>query len=369
MAGDPNLKGFYADCDDGQGHRRAREGPAYHRSPGRAQLYLTSFGFLDGGRDVTRQCREQTARRNFGQGRRLGYAGVRALVGHYGAHDHYATRRAHGARFRLFADWLRAEYGIRDARSIELMHVESYGEYLSGRVEAGQMAIAYAQNRLSTVNRVLELLRGDRKLRVSPAACVGRRCQVRAERPEADQAQVEAAVERLQRAGHARVACLVLLCRAFGMRLREAALADLDRLVDEAERTGEVRILEGTKGGRRSDDRLIEVGETQRHALRAALQYRPSGSRNLLRPTETWRVFLHTIAPARALLSSCGIVSFRELRAAFAVELYERLAGQPAPFEGPPQDPELDYQARCEVARQLGHGRAEVASAYIGGRR
>lgn len=314
-------------------------------------------------------CRERTARRNYGRGRRLGYAGVRALVEHYGAHDHYATRRAHSARFRLFVAWLRAEYGIRDARCIERRHVEAYGEHLHALVETGQMAVAYAQNRLSTVNRVLEILRDDRTLRVSPAACVGRRCQVRTERPEADQDRVQTAVERLRRAGHARVACLVLLCRAFGMRLREAALADLDRLVDEAERTGEVRILEGTKGGRRSDDRVIEVGETQRHALRTALQHQPSGSRNLLRPTETWVSFWHAIAPARALLSSCGIVSFRELRAAFAVELYERLAGQPAPFEGPPHDSEADYRARCEVARQLGHGRAAVASAYIGGRR
>lgn len=309
-------------------------------------------------------------RRNYGQGRRLGYAGARALVEHYGAHDHYATRRAHGARFRLFAAWLRAEYGIRDARRIERRHVEAYGVYLSRLVEAGQMAVAYAQNRLSTVNRVLGCLRGDRKLHISPAACVGRRCQVRTVRPAADPAQVEAAVERLKRAGHARAACLVLLCRAFGMRLREAALADLDRLVDEAERTGEVRILEGTKGGRRSDDRVVEVRETQRHALLTALQHHPSGSRNLLRPTETWRVFLQTIvAPARALFSGCGIVSVRELRAAFAVELYERESGQPAPFEGPPLDAEADERARWAVARQLGHGRVGIASAYIGGRR
>lgn len=319
---------------------------------------------------MTVHYRERTARRNFGKGRRLGYAGLRALADHYGAHDHYATRRAHGARFRRFAAWLRAEYGVRDARRIERQHVEAYGKHLSGLVEAEQMAIAYAQNQLSTVNRVLEILRGDRKLRVSPAACVGRRCQVRTERPAVDQDRVQTVVERLQRAGHARIACLVLLCRAFGMRLREASLADLGRLVDEAERTGKVRILEGTKGGRRSDDRIIEIGETQWHALRTALQHRPSGSRNLLRPIETWQAFLHTIvAPARALLSGCGIVSFRELRAAFAVELYERESGQPAPFEGPPQDAEADYRARCEVARQLGHGRVVIASAYIGGRR
>jgi hypothetical protein len=269
----------------------------------------------------------------------------------------------------LFADWLRAEHGIRDARRVERQHVEAYGEHLHDLVEAEQMAIAYAQNRLSTVNRVMELLRGDRKLRVSPAASVGRRCQVRKERPEADQDRVQTAVERLRRAGHARAACLVLLCREFGMRLREAALADLDRLVDEAEKTGSARILEGTKGGRRSDDRVIEVGERQWHALRTALQHRPTGSRNLLRSAETWRAFLRYIATARAMLLGCGIVSFRELRAAFAVELYERLAGQPAPFEGPPHDSEADYRARCEVARQLGHGRSEVASAYIGGRR
>lgn len=120
---------------------------------------------------MTRQCREPTARRNFGRGRRLGYAGVRALVEHYGAHDHYATRRAHGARFRVFADWLRVEYGIRDARRIERQHVEAYGEHLSRLVEAGQMAISYAQNRLSTVNRVLEILRRSRR---RSSGCNGR---------------------------------------------------------------------------------------------------------------------------------------------------------------------------------------------------
>ncbi|WP_426773792.1 integrase domain-containing protein, partial [Pseudomonas aeruginosa] len=85
-----------------------------------------------------------------------------------------------------------------------------------------------------------------------------------------------------------RVAAIILLARATGMRLREAILADLPRLSREANDLARINIQDGTKGGRAgaSAPRWIAVVEHVRCALEFARQVSPAGSRNLIAPNE-----------------------------------------------------------------------------------
>src|SRR5690606_26053210 len=106
--------------------------------------------------------------RNFGYGRQLSHAGPQALRELFGA-GRYATVKTHAERWQMFVQWCRSPAGpdINDARLIDRPLLDNYAQYLREQVGLGNLSIATAQNRLSTVNRTLEALRGDRRVRVS----------------------------------------------------------------------------------------------------------------------------------------------------------------------------------------------------------
>jgi hypothetical protein len=158
------------------------------------------------------------------------------------------------------------------------------------------------------------------------------------------------------------------------MRLREAILADLVRLKREANQFGRINIQDGTKGGRSgaSAHRWITVDDHIRDALRFAEQVSPDGSRNLLAPHESFRDFRQCVVrPARDILHTQNLKGFHELRAAYACERYEQLSHHQAPINGGrcyQLDPRLDQETRTQISYELGHGRVDIVSAYIGGR-
>ena len=146
-------------------------------------------------------------RRNFGYGKQMAWAGKHALADRYGG-GRYATCAAHTERWQRFVAFAR-EAGIRDARQVDRALVTAYGRLLADQVRQGQMTVSYAQNLLSTVNVVLEALRGDRLLRVSPAALVGQRAHVRNATPAGlERAQLERALQVLKGRDEARIAAV-----------------------------------------------------------------------------------------------------------------------------------------------------------------
>jgi len=134
---------------------------------------------------------------------------------------------AHIERWGQFAAWATEALGLRDARDIDAAVLAAYGQSLADKVRQAELSVSYAQNMLSTVNVVLEALRGDRVLRVSPAALVGRRAHVRTEPPLGlERSAVRQCGDRRRAAGHPRVAAIVELAREFGLREREASMLD-----------------------------------------------------------------------------------------------------------------------------------------------
>jgi len=316
--------------------------------------------------------------RNFGYGRQLSYAGRQALEDLF-AGGHFATVKAHSDRWQAFVRWCRSEDGpgYNDARQIDRQTLEDYVAYLRQQIQQGELCIATAQNRLSSVNRTLAALRGDQDVRIaSPSQELGQqRSIVRTCAPDGrDRQQVRRVLERLGERQHERVAAIVRLARATGMRLREAILADLPRLQREAEHLGHINIQDGTKGGRSgaAAPRWVVANVAVKAALQFARHASPTGSRNLLSSDESYAAFLQqTVLPARKILHEQGLKGFHELRAAYACERYEQLTGHTAPVNGGQGyriDRDLDQQARQQISLELGHNRIDVVSAYIGGR-
>ena len=316
--------------------------------------------------------------RNFGYGRQLSYAGPQALKDLF-AGGHFATVKAHSDRWHAFVRWCRSEDGpgYNDARQIDRQTLQDYAAYLRQQIQQGELCIATAQNRLSSVNRTLAALRGDQDVRIaSPSQALGQqRSTVRTRAPDGqDRQQVQRVLEALGEQQHDRVAAIIRLARATGMRLREAILADLPRLHREAEHFGRINIQDGTKGGRSgaSAPRWIIANEEVNAALQLAREVSPASSRNLLGRDESYVAFLQrTVLPAREILHTRGLKGFHELRAAYACERYEQLTGHAAPVNGGHCyriDRKLDQQARQQISLELGHNRIDVVSAYIGGR-
>ncbi|MDU8573648.1 integrase domain-containing protein [Pseudomonas syringae] len=316
--------------------------------------------------------------RNFGYGRQLSYAGPQALKDLFGG-GHFATVKAHSDRWQAFVRWCRSEDGpgYNDARQIDRQTLQDYATYLRQQIQQGELGIATAQNRLSSVNRTLVALRGDQDVRIaSPSQALGRhRSTLRSSAPDGqDRQQVQRVMQVLTEHHYGRVAAIALLARETGMRLREAILADLPRLQREAHRLGRINIQDGTKGGRSGAfaPRWIDITAGAKAALQLAVSVSPSGSRNILARDESYAAFLRQVVrPARDILHEYGMKGLHELRASFACERYEQLTGHAAPVNGGHCyriDRELDRQARLQISDELGHHRIDVVSAYIGGR-
>jgi hypothetical protein len=106
--------------------------------------------------------------------------------------------------------------------------------------------------------------------------------------------------------------------------------------------------------------------------LRFAEQVSPEGSHNLLAPNESYLDFLQEIVrPARGILHQHNLKGFHELSAVYACERYEQITHHSAPINSGrcyQLYRHRDQSARAQISYELGHGRIDVVSAYIGGR-
>lgn len=309
--------------------------------------------------------------RNFGYGKSLAWAGKNALKDRYGQ-GHFATQAAHTARWAKFAEFAKT-LGLKDARDLTRDTIRSYAAALAERVETSTMSVRYAQNLVSTVNVVLETMRGDRELRLSPARLVGQRVNVREIAPASlDRRGFASQVERLDAQGHERIATIAALARELGLRFREASLLDTRHAHREALGSGQIEITRGTKGGRgHGIARTVAVNRLAFETLARAVALQ-ADRENLIPEGMTfrqWRDHAYGIWGRAAAVTA--LTGFHDLRAAWACERYEALTGAPAPVVAGERRAEraLDREARIALAHELGHGRLEIVAAYIGSSR
>ena len=317
-----------------------------------------------------------TTQRNFGFGKQMDWAGHQALKDIYGR-GHFGTVASHAQRWRQFCHWARSNYGINDACAIDQSLLESYAADLAERVEDETLAVSYAQNLIVSANITLEAMRQDKTIRIeSPASYVGKRQTVRTKIPDGmDWADIDRLIVHLCQKNLHRAAVIVVLCRSFGIRLREAILANYADWQRQARERGQIDVRDGTKGGRGKEvERWVPVSERGRVALREAIQVRSRlGGQNLLRPDESFDDLVNDgeVHRARKILHEFGIKGYHELRAAWACERYEEISGTAAPVlrasTSPGQENDEQFRLLC-LARELGHDRIDVVAAYIGAR-
>jgi hypothetical protein len=309
--------------------------------------------------------------RNYGWGRNMEYAARESLNARYGG-GCYGTVAAHTHRFSQFSKWARRQ-GVRDlALNDAQALLDEYAAHIRHRVDVEELSISYAQNLLSSINITVGAMRGDRRVWISPAQQVGKRSTLRTTSPDSmDWSRVERATELMRAAGLQRAAIVVELARHLGMRAREAILADLPRLVQEAKKSRACNIQEGAKGGRTAPRWVPAVAEAGA-VLHRALKLRPFGSSNLLHAEESLRQFIDgELKRARIHLHAAGIKGFHDCRAGYACSRYRQMTGVDAPAVTghPPVDRQLDSEVREVLAQELGHYRAEVCVSYIGPKR
>jgi hypothetical protein len=293
---------------------------------------------------------------------------LRAYYGH-----RYATFRAHKNRWIVFSNFLR-ENGIRDTREVNKETIRSFAGKLKEKIMIGSMKQSYAVNLLSTVNVIMQLLREDSVMTVSPKELIGTRTRVRTVAPKGmDLDAVRAATDQMRKNGHVREALIILLAREFSMRKKECCLLHIKKALDEAKATGAISISRGTKGGRgRNIPRQYPVTPYGIKILEEAANFQRSHS-CLIPPGLTLKQFAGKVDRGwRKVRDEFGLGKIHDLRAAGACQLYAETAGCSAPVcvecqPGPTK--EKHHAAMDKVSEALGHGRRSSALAYVGSRR
>ena len=303
--------------------------------------------------------------RNFGLGSRNMADAARIALGRAADRGEmsFASAAAVGDRFALFASWAKAE-GIGRMERIDRELVERYGQELAERVEAGEMSASYAQNLVSAVNTVMSLVTEWQSVSPTKDCGIAERSTIREEAPGAlDREAYGRALEAVRQELGDRVAAVVELAREFGLRSKEASLLDARAALVEAQNRGAMTVSEGTKGGRTREVPI--TSQRQLEALsRAAIAQ--GQDRSLIPASESWKGWREvTLRDAREIVKEHTGGGLHDLRAAYACERYEALTGHAAPVVSGERYGD-DREAREQIAEELGHGRADVTTEYLG---
>ena len=304
--------------------------------------------------------------RNYGYSRNMYVAGRKVLTAAQTRKEiSFSTSATIGERWKAFCDFA-LEQGVKKMEAVTRELVINYGTKLAREVSAGKQSASTAQNAVSAVNTVLNLVQQKQwKSVLAVKDCgIAKRSYVRVQAP-ADCSVYERAVERLS--DRPREQALIMLCREFGLRAKEASLLRVDKAFEEALAFEKISVEYGTKGGR-----FREVPITSRSQIQALYQARLAKKRvdDCLLPKGT-RLDVWLDGPAqyaRNAIKAEGGKGLHDLRAAYACSRYKLLTGHPAPcVAGSRLAPkEVDRKARMTISEELGHGRIDVLTSYVG---
>ncbi len=167
-----------------------------------------------------------------------------------------------------------------------------------------------------------------------------------------------------------RLALILSIERAFGLRMKEAI--EMRPAYCLAESGKCLEIYEGTKGGRL---RRVDIdSDYKREVLEWARRLAATGRDGRIRwPNRTWKQarnhYYYLVRTKLGIsLKDLGVTS-HGLRHGYAQEKYEDLTGLPPPISGvdPKRvDPDAHRDASIQVSRDLGHGRTQVTASYYG---
>lgn len=306
--------------------------------------------------------------RNYGLGsRNMARAGYLALIAARERGDvSHSTVETNTQRWTQFVRYIQ-EQGVRRMEHIRSEHVRSYATWL----REGGKSPKTQQNAISAVNSVMRAAAGNRWHSVRPVADAGcdRATEVRTLYPVmTDRTAWSKAHDALRTAHGERVAAVAGLARELGLRAKEASLGSPRTWARQLERGETIRIEHGTKGGRPRE--LVITRASQRNAIARAAMIQ-GRDQSMIPREQTWKSWKQ--GELRNIAQTLGPLTgekrpIHSLRAAYATERYMGLTGQrPVAFGGPRLEREVDRAARLAISTELGHNRANVTVAYIGG--
>lgn len=270
-----------------------------------------------------------------------------------------------------FAELRRLGYKLPDVKGFKERHMMALGKAWEER----KLAAATVQNRIS----VFRLFAGwigkrgmirDAVFYVKDPASVARQLAAKVDKTWAG--QNEKLADKLPRL-HAQdpyVAMQLELQRAFGLRMKEAALLK----PHQADKTSYLAVNWGSKGGR---DRVIKIEtDYQKDVMcraKAMVKHRDRSMTPHKYSFYQWRSHYYYVCQENGISRQAGITS-HGLRHERLNEIYTALTGHLSPVRGGVLNTASlsavmrDQIARQEVSEIAGHCRPAIASAYLGSR-
>ena len=216
---------------------------------------------------TTRSQRTNPNARNYGlRSRNIVIAAKNALKEKFSAKANgFKTVQSNTNRFSQFASFVKSNYGVNDMRNITAQHVQAYGDHLSQRIDSASLSAKSAHDYLSAVNSVMEQARGDNGVRVTASeAGIPNRSGITTVNKATSTQQHKHVVANVNE----RLSAQLDTQRELGLRFEEAAKFDAKSALDEANKTQQVTISDGTKGGR---DRCVPITQqSQIDAIKGA---------------------------------------------------------------------------------------------------
>lgn len=306
------------------------------------------------------------ATKNYGLGyREMGRAGDIALARARAAKTiSHATEKKYSEGWKKFCAWSK-DHGAKQMERITPELVRQYGRELASKTDDSEIKASTAQDNITAVNRVLQFAgSGWRSVSATVDCGISKRCHVRQDAPAAlNRNEYQARLANVAAIASPRGVAVCELARDWGLRSKEASLLNAKAALREAQERGSIRVEDGTKGGRARE--IPITNPAQIDTLRRAADAQGS-ARAVMPPDLNWKQWrggeLRTVREAMGGL--------HELRSAYACERYAAITGHGAPCTGEQiLDRDVDRGARLLIAEELGHGRIDVASEYVGGRK
>lgn len=306
------------------------------------------------------------ATKNYGLGyREMGRAGEIALERACAEKAiSFATTAKYADDWKLFSAWAK-EHGAKQMERITPDMVRQYGKELATKVDDSFIKPSTAQDRITAVNRVMQLAGSSWTSISSTKDCgISKRSHTREDAPATlNRSMYQEQLSHVQAVASHRGVAICELARNLGLRSKEASLFDAKAALKEAKESGCIRIDDGTKGGRGRE--LPITSEAQIHALELAAQAQGS-ARAVMPADQNWKQWRQ--GELRTVREAIG--GLHELRSAYACERYAQITGHAAPCTGVQiLDRDVDRGARFLISEELGHGRIDVAAEYVGGRK
>lgn len=206
-------------------------------------------------------------------------------AGHTAIHNYYQSGESENAqksRWSQFVEFMKDSYPeIKDMKDITEEHVKSFAQDLAKEIEDEGKSVADAHNKISCINVVMSVARGDNEISVSPREAIGHsRSGIRETENPNSQEAVEKAMDRWFNLGEdahgndlgARFAAMSDLAREFGARNEEAAKFPAKEALSQVEKQFEsfkqgktdsvnIRIEYGNKGGAVREFEVVPLAE------------------------------------------------------------------------------------------------------------